>query len=456
MSRPHTSKTIFIYISIYSILSIIAVTYDFLYYADGAYFAFAIASGEAWSLLFSEFPRRIGALTLTLAPAFIGQKLDLPYIVIGKIYQITFYAIPLLSFLLIKYLAPPQASKFYQNGLLVSWATLGMATFGFPTETWVTLALVWPIIVSIAYPPKNKIAGTVSFILIAVFLFSHESSILFTPIILFIFYSSYQTNKDQKPYLTSLFFWYISILALLSALILWFHPNNYLLQKALIENQSHFWTLKFILIPRVFISLIFLGLLFLFSIKSINFHKKILIALGIIATIAMLYFYIKSGYPAQRYTARTAISALLPIIVFTILLRPQLLSQNSINKIIFPLLFIDAIATTNAIINWKNYRDLVIKHTTESSAPIYSTAWQLTAKNTISPKAAQYYWNWTSPYTSIMLNAGKNRSYSIIIDDSGWYAPMTCDNAKKYLPSLKFLANNANSMIDDICKKYHQ
>ncbi len=46
-------------------LAVAATATDFLYYADSAFFAFALASGHGWELLISESPRRIAALILT-------------------------------------------------------------------------------------------------------------------------------------------------------------------------------------------------------------------------------------------------------------------------------------------------------------------------------------------------------------------------------------------------------
>ena len=83
----------------YVALSWRAVATDQALYADGAYFAFLATLQEPWTLGLSEFPARIGALALTVGPAYLSQAFGLtsPHDT-RVVYQAVLFAVPVVAF----------------------------------------------------------------------------------------------------------------------------------------------------------------------------------------------------------------------------------------------------------------------------------------------------------------------------------------------------------------------
>ncbi len=419
-----------------------------MYSADGAFFAFAIASGHSWDALFSELPRRLGALGLTGLPAVLAQLAGASPWWIGKIYQVSFYAVPILSLLALRCAVPKEDFSSWLFLAIVSLATLGMATFGFPTETWVTMAFIWPALASIAYPqaswPQRGFAVAVAFI----FLFSHEGAILFAPVFLVVLVKA--RHADGQPFryfLTSVYL----LLGLAWVFTFLFWPQrNPLLAKALVENQEHLWSLNFLKIPSVRLSISVIAFVTLSRFTKMSglwFLRMIVFAIGAFEA----YRCITHGAPlGDRYVARTAIILVLPVFVLA-----QMLFERSRNPGGLVILYA---ATAQFIMifflfnNWLSYKEFLLEKTAVYDHPISGKNWRELLSRSL-PEKNSYYWDWTTPYAQIMLNR-PGSDIALIIDNQSWYVPLTCSDASIYMNQSTLLsASVARFLLSDVCQK---
>jgi len=450
-SSYHTS--VLILLAAYGLLAAVAVQVDLFYYADGAYFAFAVASGHPWDLLWSDFPRRLGAMGLTGAPAWLAHVAGASPTLVGKIYQATFFAVPVIAMGLVRWLAPPKVAQLWLTWLVISFATLGMSSFGFPTETWVTLMLLWPVIASIAHPPKNGLRRLTAFVLASLFCFSHEAAALCGPALLIAFYRSWQEHDHKaRGYLTFLFVWYAINGTIWAALMFGFQPENTLLAKALSENQGHLWTLGFLRLPLVFfgVTMSAASLWFASHPRHLQSRATRIALLAFAASIVLIC--IAKDAPDHRYVARSAITWMLPVLAMAVVLWRRYQPWKVTQWILWPALIVHTVVPAYAIAGWMSYHEFLVQHTTGLKTVLSGSDWRHAVHQSL-PRRAQYYWGWSSPYTSIMAGNSSTRM-AMIRDNEGWYVPMTCADARTHLRSLGWVSPDIiNLMIEDICTK---
>ncbi len=442
-----------ILLAAYGILAAVAVHVDLLYYADGAYFAFAIASGHPWSLLWSDFPRRLGAMGLTGVPAWLAQIAGASPTLVGKIYQATFFAIPLIATGVVRWLVPSKVAQLWLTWLLLSFATLGMSSFGFPTETWVTLALLWPVIASIAHPPTGGLRRLSAVVLASLFCFSHEAAALCGPALLIAFYRSWrECDSKARGYLTFLLVWYAINGTIWAALMLGFQPQNTLLAKALKENQGHLWALAFLRLPLVFFGVAMSAASLWFASHPRHLHSRATrMALLAFAALIVLLCLTRDA-PNHRYLARSAITWMLPVLAMAVVLWRRSLAWKVAQWILWPALIVHTVVPAYAIAGWMSYHEFLVQHTTGLKTVLIGSDWGHTVNQSL-PRRAWYYWGWSSPYTSIMASNSSARM-GMILDNEGWYVPMTCAHARTHLGSLGWVSPDiVNLMIEDICTK---
>ena len=244
------------FLAFYATVSAIAVWQDFLYFGDGAYFAFAIASGQSWELHFSELPRRIGALGLTGFPAWLAQIRGASHWWVGKIYQASFFAVPLWSLFLVGCFADKDKARWFRAWSVLCLATLGMSTFGFPTETWATLAFVWPALASVSSPLATWTRLICASLVAFIFLFSHEVAILCAPAFFISSLRSWRLAEGQAKVRLAILLSFYALLGLAwSYLWLAEQTKNPLLIEALRQNQATILPFHLLKVPAILLAI---------------------------------------------------------------------------------------------------------------------------------------------------------------------------------------------------------
>ena len=439
----------------YLVLASFAIGYDFLYFGDGAYIAFTFATGHPWELFWHYFPLRLGSSILVGAPVWLFAQLGASPVLIGKAYQVIFLSMPLLSSVLLRQLVPSKEYELWVTWLIFLFATLGMSTFGYPTETWIMLALLLPVFAMIIYP-QSGFRAQFKYLLIPLFCFSYEAVALCAPAILVALYKQFDSgDRKNRLRILTIAIAFAACGAIWSLLYFDFVPNNPLLVRALRENQKHLWTLRFLKIPISFYSTIVVSIVLYHALWStkrpeIIESKWFRIILAILPLLVLLQILIVPT-PNHRYFSRTPIVWLAPLIAFAFAQRPTCLSKNVIYYIVLPAIIVQTVYAGYSIHGWSVYRSAMQSYT-QNRTILACSKWRSYVWKFL-PRSSHYYWGWATPYTMIMLN-GRHNLNDIILDDVGWYVPTTCDNARKYYPKAKFVSTKSiELLIQDICTK---
>ncbi len=436
------------FFALYAIICFFAVWIDFLYSADGAFIAFTIASGHSWETLFSEFPRRLGALGLTGLPAALAQLGGASPWWTGKIYQSSFYAIPILSLFALRGAVPKEELGSWLFLAIVSLASFGMATFGFPTETWVTVSFLWPALASIAYPQTSWAQKGSAVAVAFIFLFSHEGAVLFAPAFLVVLLKTWRTDGQAFRYFLTCLYLLLGLAWIFTFPFL--PPHNPLLARALADNQEQLWSLYFLNIPAVGLGLsvfVFVTLSGFIKAPGRWFFRVAILAIGAFEA----YRCIRDGAPLdERYIARTAVVLVLPAFVFAQMLYGRFRSPG--RWVILYAAITQAIMIFFSFYNWVSYKDFLLEKAAVQSHQISLEDWKDLLSKSL-PGKQSYYWDWTTPYAQIMLNKpGSN--VALIINRNAWYAPLTCTDASITIKRSTLLsASVAHVLLSDVCRK---
>lgn len=144
-------------------------------YADGSIFSYAIADRATWAIHWHNIAQRLTAHVLTHVPAETYVALTGH----GRggifIYGLLFFAAPLGGLVLTRALDRTPGHAYYVFACL-SAAGLAPLVFGFPTELWLSLALLWPTLASLHGPKRWP--WPVPLALLLALAFTHEGGLL--------------------------------------------------------------------------------------------------------------------------------------------------------------------------------------------------------------------------------------------------------------------------------------
>ncbi|TCZ52262.1 hypothetical protein [Roseicella aquatilis] len=151
-------------------------------YADGGFFSFAILAGRSWDFLWANFPGRLAAYALAVRPAELYRAWTGDAAGALRLYALLFGGFPLFG-LLASLAALPAGRRAELVWPAFAFLTVGLLTFGFPTETWITLSAFWPLLFALRYG-QGRPAGLLGTLLLAgIYAFSHEGMVLGLPVL---------------------------------------------------------------------------------------------------------------------------------------------------------------------------------------------------------------------------------------------------------------------------------
>ena len=451
-AREDSRLVLRIFTAAYGALVAVAVAADYLLYADGSYFAFSLASGHPWQLLWRDFPLRLGTLLPTGVPAALLATTGAPTWLVTKVYELTFLAFPLIALALTRKLEP-RTSVRWQLWLICAISTLCMMAFGFPTETFIAVAWLFPLLAVITNPIERSGRLAVAMVLSTAFIFSHEVAVLCAPALLCALFQSFRLGSRRR-YVAILLAWWLVNWGVWYFLKHHFYPANPLLIPALAQNQQAFFNFG-VLSER---SLLRFGLLTAAALCWLAwrpqdwrhwFVKAAVVALA----IGGAYFCLLDRYPGDRYLCRTAIALALPAIgVFAVVTKGPAPSTGWAATVF---LAAQLVITGADVCGWVEYRRFLVS-ALEQRTTLSTGDWEALHQTALPPYAKGFHWNWTEPYLAALLLADRDAG-AVMIDNETWYTPITCLSARAVLPGVSWLRRDqADQLIADACDKQPQ
>ena len=433
----------------YAALVAAALVTDYLLYADGSYFVFALGSRHPWELLWGNFAHRLGAALLTGLPAGVAAELGAPIVVVSKLYQATFLLLPVLAFAAARRLEAVGETRWHRWSIL-TMSTLGLIVFGFPTETVVSLVLVFPLMAGIAAPIERPARLVAVMALSAVFVFSHEVALLCAPAMLLALWRAWRRPGQDRRYLVALLAWWIACW-LAWWLIGWrIVPSNPMTVPALAQNASAYSHLgQFTERPLFRVGLLGIALMCWFTWRPRGLRSRGVQVAVLAVAAASAAYCLPDTWPGDHYDCRVAIAIALPVVAAIALYLPA--PPLPLVGLALAFLAAHAIVAGHGILGWVTYRRTL---TTQLAHHATYTAddWNAFARDALPSYAQGFFWSWTEPYLSTLLTAG--RTGTVLVDRDSWYVPMTCPAAHRVLPELSWLRrHDVEQLIDDVCDK---
>jgi hypothetical protein len=370
------------------VLVIIACSSNLLYYADGTVFAYVIATGEPYELLWSEYPLRLGSFVLTGGPALLLKwiRIENPF-VLGWAYQATFLMLPLWSIAL-SYAQLPRDHRGWVFWPALFLASLGMSTFGFPTEIWVTGSVFWPLAAMLLNPPAHIGGLFLSAMLAALFCFSHEVAALTAPCLLWAAWQGWKRSSGTQRRLLLIV---LGELIACGSVWIWiylsFEHRNPLIAQALAENQGHLFGLK-ILSPAPLLAGMTIALAIVLALELRPWRRIIpvrwmpgmwILVVGALVAIAI------PVRPTDHYLARGVVAFLLmPVGIVAVRrfaggIRP--LSQRILVLVVLCQLFAQSVF----VAYWGQYRSALVETISQTTGRIGSTFYGMAGPHRRSP-----------------------------------------------------------------------
>jgi hypothetical protein len=442
-----------LFLAFYAAAAAAAIATDFLYFADGSFFAFALGSGHSWEWLFSEFPLRLGALGLTGLPAAGAHAVGASHWWVGKIYQASFFAIPLLALWSIGRFADAAGASRWRAWSVSTLATLGMSSFGFPTETWVSLAFFWPVLASVSRPLQDRrqlaFAAAAAFI----FVFSYEAVILCAPAVAVAWL---RTFRGADPASRTRHMLLGAVYMLLGAVWIYvfvvFQPKNPLLIAALKYNVDSLAPTMFLTIPLAQASIFLTGIALAALIFPRMPRGRMVKAGVLLAVLPLIVLCLSRNEPTDRYVARAPIMFLLPVLGLALASSSR--SIQPTRWLFAPALLLYVPVTAYVLFSWVQYRDFLLEKLAPPERVVQIETF-VDAMVAAIPDHRRYYWSWATPYTIMMLRSAEHDiSMAMIRDTGNPYRPTSCTQSSSYIKASDWLSPpSADLFVRDICER---
>lgn len=410
---------------LYGAAALLVLATDQGLWADGAFFAFIAAQDDPWTLLWRDFPARVGGGLITSLPAWIAGRLGAETTTVALVYQATYLAVPLV-FLPWAWRLLPAADKDWMAAPVLFWAAVAMATFTFPSELWVSAALFWPILFAVLFPAGAAARGT-RLGLTPLLLFTHETVVLLVPVLLWAAWRSLPRSQ-RLEFATVL----LAAASAMIAIALTAERSNPLQAVAVAGNAGHFLMapVAFFKMPLLAGGGATLALLLLTAATPERRMAENLALLAAVLLAVLAYAMVTAPvFPYGLYLARVGTAVLLPPFTVALLLwRDRLdLSRGRVALFLLPLLAAQGVVHVDINLAWQRYRQsLLIALGDPPARPLIDlTDTAIPALATTPRQEANFVWRWALPYQSLTLRLPGQRT-TLVVDQAGWFMPFTC------------------------------
>jgi hypothetical protein len=423
-----------------------AVCTDYFYFSDSSFFLFAILSDLTLDGVWLQFPKRIGAFLLTQGPlaALAQVHAGLTVTQAKLIYAMSFMGLPLLGLAWARYLNRDKGFA------LAAVAMVGLnyfATFAFPTETCVTIALLVVLLATLSTSRASVSRPIVLAVLPPFFVLSHEAALLTLPAMAYV---AHRACRRGTLSLLEIRLWVGSTAVGLLAWIgikLGLPPSNTMVAQALVQNSQaifHFGRT----IARPLPALSFFGVLVpLLLLIQDEKKQRWVWRVGLVLLVFLLLRAWRIDAVGDRYISRTVVVWLAPIMP----LLPLWLTQAGRRTVMFMsmTLLIVAAVHVRSIGQWRLYAHHVVSLVHGQ----HDEQWaELNAKQV--RRMQSFQWGWTDPYLAALLtDKGSRQSLPL---DEGWYSPLTCATLTRADSSLQTLltADELGQLRPHLCQKF--
>lgn len=409
---------------LYGAAALVVLATDQGLWADGAFFAFVAAQDDPWSLLWRDFPARIGGGLITSLPAWIAGRLGAETTTVALLYQATYLAVPLVFLPWAWRLLPP-AEKDWMAAPVLFWAAVAMTTFTFPSELWISAALFWPILFAVRFPAADGARAT-RLGLAPLLMFTHETVVLLVPVLLWAAWGALPRHR-RLEFAAVL----VGAAVAMAVTALTADRANPLQAFAVAGNAGHFLApVAFFKMPLLAGGGAALALLLLTAFAPETRMAENLALLAAVLLAVLAYGMVTSPvFPYGLYLARVGTAVLLPPFAVALLLWRQRLdlSRRRVALFLLPLVVAQAVVHGDINLAWQRYRDALLDTLGDPPArPLIDlTDTAIPALAATPRQEANFLWRWVLPYQSLTLRLPAARS-TLIVDQAGWFMPFTC------------------------------
>jgi hypothetical protein len=374
-------------------------------FADGAWFSFALALDKPFKLVWANYSGRLGSYVLYVLPAQLLMRLSgSPRLALA--FDAALYGLTPVFSLLACYGVLGKDQRWRIVWPAVFFMTVGMLTWGFPTEVWLTGALAWPLLFLLQRsPPRRRDLAPIA-VLTLLLVFSHEAWIVVAP-----FLALVVVRRWSDPGVRRLG-WAWAVIAVLAA-ALWLAakrllPQDPLIAQALSANAKGFFdpliwlhnvtALKFILLVAVFC-----GASLIASRTKARAAQVLWLSVGLAAIVIFIPHRFNG---VSRYTIRGAVVfALIALMACAVVLdraRAQAVAPRS-GMAAAPLrLILPALIAANLVENYGFVRDYVAYRAAVAAQERAQGGDLALAGRGVTSQPAR--WEWSLPFQSFLLS----------------------------------------------------
>ncbi|MBN1426391.1 hypothetical protein JXA88_17730 [Candidatus Fermentibacteria bacterium] len=452
-------------IAVYAALIMVAVSSQEILLGDGAFFSFTATLSDPWAANWRDYPGRFIVFLTTVVPTHLLYRAGLPFHAVPDVYAFLFLIHPMVG-MVCAYALLPRAERDWLLLPLAFWAGIGMCTFGFPMEAFVTASAFWPLLFGALYPPRSIWHTAMLLGATLVFCFSHEAALLAVPAILLAILWNGQRFvwPARLPRCGLLLLMTVGIAALgalyFAAL---FRPANPQVAHALGENRLQaFDPMIFRRFPMLRAGSIILALSVASLFINVSRHRRSILVLVFLATAVVVTKTLVSHElaPQRLYLARTAILYMLPVCGIAVVCgvrrarRPDRAFLTSVIAMLMGAQLVHHLALNR---DWRMYRDRFVTELSvnRSEALVDYRAVSLPAFVQWTPRLNGFIWPWVMPYQSMFLRLppGVDRKH-LLYNPRSSYVHIGCGPMRRFAlsPPKEILPELGAALADHVCR----
>ncbi len=430
---------------------VVGLRYDLQLYGDGSIFSYAVAVQDAWSYHWHNIAGRLVVYLYAMAPAeaYVGLTQDARGGIV--LYGFLFLSSQLFG-LIATWFCDRSPGRVIFGFACLSTALVCPLVFGFPTETFISHALFWPVLAVCHSSRANPAKLALIFVLLTALILTHLGAAIFVAAILMTLFL--RRSKEMAWWVAAFF---LAAFAIRVGVKLTFKPDAYIsniLWRAAMNVFNPTYIINDLL--RLFAAM---GLIYgtaLLAFRRISPHRAHILAatLSIAALIAYWLYFDTALHAQDRYYMRTVVLTVTPLLgivavivaygqdltshhlqaVSSALVRPAV-SRAALGALALAML-LHAGETTKFVTTWAQYKSAVqsLARSTVSD-PALGDA-QFVSSQRISAALNRVSWFSTTHFLSVLVAPNLSPA-RLVIDPSSSYFWLPCNAATKTVESVR-------------------
>lgn len=440
---------------------VIGLHYDLQLYGDGSIFSYAVAVQDAWSYHWHNIAGRLFVYLYAMAPAeaYVGLTHDAYGGVV--LYGFLFLASQMFG-LIATWFADRSSGRVIFGFACLSTALVCPLVFGFPTETFISHALFWPVLAACHSSRANPAKLALILVLLIALMLTHLGAAIFVAAILMTLFL--RRSKEMAWWIAALF---LAAFAVRIGVKLAFKPDAYItgiLWRAAMNVFNPTYIINDLLRLFAVIALIYGTALLALRRMSPDRAHILAATLSTVVLIAYWLFFDTALHAQDRYYMRTIVLTVTPLLglvavivaygrdlqsrhlqaVSSLLLRPSV-SRAALGALAIAML-IHAVETTKFVTTWAEYKGAVQSLTRSTvSDPGLGDA-QFVSSQRISTALNRVSWFSTTHFLSVLV-APNLAPARLVIDPHSSYFWLPCTVATKTVESMSAVPSVSRRLI---------